>query len=137
MFGNESADAGNYQVPIRVAHALGRPCVTGVKAISRRWRERPLRAGGRGRARRLRRAPAGGRERQGGAQPAALPVGAGAAAGQAQAAGRGDSARAESRLEMVRLKLPPGSGKQVEVLGHGAEAAPAVVEVLRELGWCR
>ena len=33
LFGNESADAGNYQVPIRVAHALGMPCVTGVKAI--------------------------------------------------------------------------------------------------------
>src|SRR5438270_7789272 len=26
MFGNESADAGNYQVAIRVAHALGLPC---------------------------------------------------------------------------------------------------------------
>src|SRR5947207_4734436 len=34
LFGNESADAGNYQVPIRVAHALGLPCVTGVKAIA-------------------------------------------------------------------------------------------------------
>ncbi len=35
---------------------------------------------------------------------------------------------------MVRLPLPPGSGKQAEVLGHGPEAAPAVVDVLRELG---
>jgi hypothetical protein len=35
---------------------------------------------------------------------------------------------------MVRLKLPPGSGKQVQVLGQGAEAAPAVVEVLAEIG---
>ena len=43
-------------------------------------------------------------------------------------------ARPEPRLEMVRLMLPPGSGKQVEVLGNGAEAAPAVVGVLRELG---
>jgi electron transfer flavoprotein beta subunit len=42
--------------------------------------------------------------------------------------------RAESRLEMVRLHLPPGSGKQVEVLGRGADAAPAVVGILRELG---
>src|SRR5438067_3587456 len=33
LFGNESADAGNYQVAIRVAHKLGLPCVTGVKAI--------------------------------------------------------------------------------------------------------
>src|SRR3954447_13223074 len=34
LFGNESADAGNYQVAIRVAYALGLPCVTGVKAIA-------------------------------------------------------------------------------------------------------
>src|ERR1700733_1279608 len=34
LFGNESADAGNYQVPIRVAHALGLPCVTSIKAIT-------------------------------------------------------------------------------------------------------
>ena len=34
LFGNESADAGNYQVAIRVAHKLGLPVVTGVKAIT-------------------------------------------------------------------------------------------------------
>ena len=34
LFGNESADAGNYQVAIRVATALGLPCVNGVKAIA-------------------------------------------------------------------------------------------------------
>src|SRR5512140_184426 len=34
FFGNESADTGNYQVGIRVAHALGRPCVTAVKGIT-------------------------------------------------------------------------------------------------------
>jgi electron transfer flavoprotein beta subunit len=42
--------------------------------------------------------------------------------------------RPEPRLEMVRLTLPPGSGKQAEVLGDGAAAAPAVVGVLHELG---
>src|SRR5262249_10308295 len=31
LFGNESADNGNYQVAVRVAVALGLPCVTGVK----------------------------------------------------------------------------------------------------------
>src|ERR1700761_3031718 len=34
LFGNESADAGNYQVAVRVAAALGLPCVTGIKAIT-------------------------------------------------------------------------------------------------------
>jgi hypothetical protein len=35
---------------------------------------------------------------------------------------------------MVRLHLPSGPGKQVQILGRGAEAAPAVVDLLRELG---
>ncbi len=34
LFGNESADAGNYQVGIRVAYALGRPVVNGLKGIA-------------------------------------------------------------------------------------------------------
>ena len=33
LFGNEAADTGDYQVGVRVAHALGRPCVTGVKHL--------------------------------------------------------------------------------------------------------
>ena len=35
----------------------------------------------------------------------------------------------------MRLELPPGQGKQAEILGHGPDAAPAVVEVLRQAGW--
>jgi hypothetical protein len=42
--------------------------------------------------------------------------------------------RPEPRLEMLRLVVPPGQGKQAEVLGHGAEAAPKVVEMMREIG---
>src|ERR1700759_446963 len=34
LFGNESADAGNYQVAVRVAYALGLPVVNGIKGIS-------------------------------------------------------------------------------------------------------
>src|SRR3984885_9545142 len=33
LFGNEAADTGGYQVGIRVAHALGLPCVTGIKHL--------------------------------------------------------------------------------------------------------
>jgi electron transfer flavoprotein beta subunit len=33
LFGNESADAGGFQVGVRVAHKLGRPIVNGIKAI--------------------------------------------------------------------------------------------------------
>ncbi len=34
LFGNESADAGNYQVAVRVAYALGLPVVNGIKGIT-------------------------------------------------------------------------------------------------------
>src|SRR5256884_6584047 len=34
FFGNESADSGGFQVGIRVAYALGRACVTGLKKVT-------------------------------------------------------------------------------------------------------
>jgi len=37
-------------------------------------------------------------------------------------------------LEKVRLKLPKEQEHQVEILGKGPEAAPAVVEVFQKLG---
>jgi electron transfer flavoprotein beta subunit len=42
--------------------------------------------------------------------------------------------RPAARLERLRLVVPPGQGKQAEILGEGAAAAPAVVEVMREIG---
>jgi electron transfer flavoprotein beta subunit len=38
------------------------------------------------------------------------------------------------RFELVRLAVPEGQGKQAEILGHGAEAAPRVVELLQRIG---
>ncbi len=43
-------------------------------------------------------------------------------------------ARPEPRLEKVRLVTPPGARKEAEILGHGPEAAPRVVEVLQRIG---
>src|SRR6204780_1206373 len=34
LLGNEASDTGDYQVGIRLAHLLGRPVATGIKAIS-------------------------------------------------------------------------------------------------------
>lgn len=134
LFGNESADGGNYQVAIRVAHALGMPCVTGVKAI----------ALASGRARCEQEVP-GGRDVYDVALPAVVSVKEGinlprypSVPGRLRAKRKPLEASAPERpaamLEMVRLVLPPDSGKQVQVLGRGAEAAPAVVEILSELG---
>jgi electron transfer flavoprotein beta subunit len=135
LFGNESADAGNYQVPIHVAHALGLPVVTGIKGIS-------VADGGQ---LRCEQEVSGGRDVYLVPTPAVVSVKEGinlprypSVPGRLRAKRKPlqaeSPARPESKLRMVRLKLPPGSGKQVQVLGQGAEAAPAVVEVLAEIG---
>ena len=134
VFGNESADAGNYQVAIRVAHKLGLPCVTGVKGISVE-----------GDTLRLEQEVPSGRDVYVVPMPAVVTVKEGlnlprypSVPGRLRAKRKPLEAstppRPEPRLEMLRLVVPPGSGKQVQVLGSGPEAAPAVVDVLAELG---
>jgi electron transfer flavoprotein beta subunit len=135
LFGNESADAGNYQVAIRVAHKLGLPVVTGVKKIE-------VQDGG---TLRLEQEVPGGRDVYVVPTPAVVTVKEGlnlprypSVPGRLRAKRKpvesSSPSRPDPKLEMVRLKLPPDSGKQVQVLGNGPEAAPAVVEVLSELG---
>ena len=120
FFGNESADAGGFQVGIRVAHALGRPCATGLKGVVGRRRSRALRAGGGRRPRRLRRCRCRPSSGEGRAEPAALPVGARAGCGaQRKPVEASTPAPAEPRLEKLRLVVPEGEGKQAEVLGRG------------------
>jgi electron transfer flavoprotein beta subunit len=134
LFGNESADAGNYQVAIRVAHKLGLPCVTGVKGFAVQD----------GSVRCEQEVP-GGRDVYVVPMPAVVTVKEGlnlprypSVPGRLRAKRKPLDAsaptRPQSKLEMFRLVLPPGSGKQVQVLGNGPEAAPAVVEILAELG---
>jgi electron transfer flavoprotein beta subunit len=45
-----------------------------------------------------------------------------------------EPARAEPRLEKLRLVVPEGQGKRAEILGEGPQAAPRIVEVLQALG---
>ncbi|HWF74321.1 MAG TPA: electron transfer flavoprotein subunit beta/FixA family protein [Solirubrobacteraceae bacterium] len=134
LFGNESADAGNYQVAIRVAHALGLPCVTGVKGMSVE-----------GASVRCEQEVPDGRDVYVVPMPAVLTVKEGlnlprypSVPGRLRAKRKPVAAsrptRPDARLEMVRLVLPPGLGKHAEVLGRGPEAAPAVIGVLQELG---
>ena len=134
IFGNESADSGNFQVGVRVAHALGRPVVTGLKGLSIED----------GRAR-CEQEVAGGRDVYVVPLPAVVTVLEGInlprypsvpakLRARQKPIERSSPERPESRLEKVRLVLPPGQGKQAEILGEGADAAPAVVGVMRELG---
>jgi electron transfer flavoprotein beta subunit len=134
LFGNESADAAGYQVGIRVAHALGLPVVTGLKKIEVRDSgvrcERDV-----GGARDVYEAPL----------PAVLTVLEGlnlprypSVPGRLRAKQKPlavvEPARAEPRLEKLRLVVPEGQGKRAEILGEGPQAAPRIVEVLQALG---
>jgi len=134
LFGSESADAGNYQVAVRVAEALGLPAVTGVKAISLD-------------ADRVRceQETSAGRDVYEVALPAVVSVKEGinlprypSVPGRMKAKRKpvhaAEPTRTDARLRMLRLALPPESGRQAEVLGRGPEAAPAVVEMLRDIG---
>ena len=126
VFGNESADAGNYQVGIRVAYALGPAGRDRPEGADGRGRPRALRAGGRRGARRLRRAAAGRRHGEGGAQPAALPVGAGEAAREPQA-GRRDAPSSGRRRgsRSSGSSCRRASASRPRCSGEGPDAAPA------------
>lgn len=134
LFGNEAADTGDYQVGIRVAHALGLPCVTGIKglevtdgsAVARREAE-------------------GGSEIFEIALPAVFtakeginlpryPSVPGRLKAKKKEIERLTPQRRGGGLEKVRLKLPEEQAGEVEILGNGPEAAPRVVEVLQRLG---
>ena len=134
FLGNESADAGGFQVGLRVAHALGRPCVTGVKGVA-------LTDG----ALRCEQEVPGGREVFVVPLPAVVTVKEGlnlprypSVPGRMRAKQKPVAAtrpaRGEQRLRLVRLVVPEDQGKEAELLGRGPEAAPRVVEVLRRLG---
>jgi electron transfer flavoprotein beta subunit len=134
IFGNESADSGGYQVGIRVAQALGLPVVTGLKGLSVED----------GRAR-CEQEVAGGRDVYAVPLPAVVTVLEGINLPRYPSVPAKLRARQKpietlaperqaARLEKLRLVVPEGQGKQAEILGKGADAAPAVVEVMRELG---
>ena len=134
FFGNESADSGGFQVGARVARALGRPLVTGLKRVTVE-----------GASVRCEQEVEGGRDVYVVALPAVLTVKEGlnlprypSVPGRLRAKSKpvavSTPARPEPRLEMVRLVVPAGQGRRAEVLGTGPGAAPAVVEVLRKAG---
>jgi electron transfer flavoprotein beta subunit len=134
LFGNESADAGNYQVGIRVAYALSRPVATGLKGVSV---ERATI--------RCEQEAAGGRDVYKLPLPAVLGVLEGLnlprypsvpakLRAQRKPIESSSPTRPDPELEKVRLVVPEGQGKEALVLGQGPEAAPAVVAILQQIG---
>ena len=139
LLGNEASDTGDYQVGIRLAHLLGRPVATGVKAISVSGDGSSLSASRTYRGAvetftlplpcvvtvkegiNLPRYPSlPGRLRAKRAPVTRVPAGA--------------AAPAAADVEMTGLRVPDAPRKQATVLGHGADAVPALVAVLAEIG---
>jgi len=134
LFGNEAADTGDYQVGVRVAHALGLPCVTGIKGIAIEEGRLAARREAAGASEIFElRLPAVVTVKEGINLPryASLP---GRLRAKKTPIERIEPQRQASALETIRLVVPAERQSHVEILGRGAEAAPRVVEVLRELG---
>jgi electron transfer flavoprotein beta subunit len=134
LVGNESADSGGFQVGIRLAVALDRPVVTGIKALEVRDGVATAR-----------------RQIPGGFDVYELPLPAVVGVREGINLPRYPSVPGRLRarkkeIERVvperrtggpvldRLLLPVEHEQEVEILGSGPEAAPRVVEIMRELG---
>lgn len=134
LFGNESSDAANYQVPVRVAHELDVSCVTGIKDLE-------LEDG----TATAKREVAGGWEVYEIDLPAIISVKEGinhpryaSMRGRMQARKTPveefeASFTTDDRFDMIELEVPETDDTEAEVLGEGPEAAPKVVDVLEEL----
>jgi len=137
LFGNEAADSGDYQVGVRVAHALDLPCVTGIKGVEIE--------GGQALARRE---GPGGWELYEVSLPAVFTVKEGinlprypSLPGRLKAkkkpVERVTPQHNGGGLQKVRLKNPPEQQSEVRVLGEGAQAAARtaiqIVDILEEL----
>jgi electron transfer flavoprotein beta subunit len=160
FFGNEAADTGDYQVGVRVAVALGRPVINGIKGISFSDDRRSVLA--------RREAPGGGWETYELPLPAVLGVkeglnlprypsvpgrlrakkkevervALGASPSGALGLGAGEDSAGDTSVmpgavpgpTKLRLRLPAEERTAAEVLGQGPDAAPAVVDLLERIG---
>ncbi len=140
LFGNEAADTGDYQVPVRVAHSLGLPCVTGIKRLE-------ILTGDGGDRQRVRAS----REYRGVEETFDLPLPAVISVKEGinlprypSLPGRLRAKRAviermpppwhEDGVRTLGLRLPESKQHRARVLGTGTDAVPALVSVLDELG---
>jgi electron transfer flavoprotein beta subunit len=134
LLGTEAADTSDYQVGIRMAHALGWPVVTNVKALT-------ITDG----VARCERAVGSHREVYEVPLPAVVTVKDGiniprypSVPGRIKARKKPidpvPGERPEPRLEKVRLDSPPADEHTAVVLGTGTDAVPALVDVFRQIG---
>jgi electron transfer flavoprotein beta subunit len=138
LLGNDAADTGDFQVGIRLAYELGRPVVNGIKTVEAADGVATLRGD----------SPDGGVEMfrvplpvvatvlEGGVEPR-YPTITGRMKAKKVKIEVVEPRRAPDGPHRVRLTLPPAQPSTVEVLGEGSAAAPAVVDLLQNLGVAR
>ncbi len=134
VFGNESADTGGFQVGIRTARALGRPMVNAIKGVE--VADGVLEA---------RRETDNGFEVYKLPMPCAIgvkegitwpryPTMRGRLASKKLAVDVASSDALPGGQTKVRLNRPEETVSETIILGNGPEAAPKVIELLKELG---
>jgi electron transfer flavoprotein beta subunit len=134
LLGNDAADSGDFQVGIRLAYELGWPGVNGVSSVSVADGEVTASgAGPDGHETYRRPLPAVVTVLEGGVQPRYPTVPGRMKAKKAPIEEREPATEPEGPSRL-RLVLPPPSASTVQVLGEGAAAAPAVVDLFEQLG---
>jgi electron transfer flavoprotein beta subunit len=138
LLGNDAADSGDFQVGIRLAYELGRPVVNGATTVN-------VEDGPDGRvAVAIGKGPEGQETyrvplpavvtiREGGVEPRYPSVKGRMAAKKVQIEER-EPVSEHRGPQRVKLLLPPPTPSSVQILGEGAEAAPAVVDLFEQLG---
>ena len=138
LLGNDASDTGDFQVGVRLAYLLDRPVVTGISTFEVNGDRIEARGS----------SPDGGTEvfelglpavvtvMEGGIEPRypSIPGRMKAKKVTVEEVAASVSPVGSGR---VRLKVPPPQPSQVEILGEGAAAAPAVVSLLEKLGVLR
>jgi electron transfer flavoprotein beta subunit len=134
LFGNESADSGGFQVGVRVARALSRPIVNGAKGIeigdATVTVRRPIDTGFE--VYNLPRPAVVGIKE--GINLPRYPTMKGRLASKKAAVEVIEATALEGGQARVKLHRPPDKASNTVILGTGPEAAPAVVDLLEELG---
>jgi electron transfer flavoprotein beta subunit len=134
LLGNDAADSGDFQVGIRLAYELGWPVVNGVSTVS--VADGVVTASGSGpdghETFRLP-LPAVVTVLEGGVEPR-YPTVPGRMKAKKVPIEEREPASEPAGPSRVRLVLPPPAPSTVQVLGEGPGAAPAVVDLLEQLG---
>jgi electron transfer flavoprotein beta subunit len=137
LLGNDAADSGDFQVGIRLAYELERPVVNGSATVSVEGDTVTVRGAGPDGYETYRvPLPAVVTVLEGGVEPRYASVPGRMKAKRIQIEQRTPQT-APTGPNRVRLTLPPPAPSNVQILGEGAAAAPAVVDLFEKLGVSR